>query len=67
MLELEAREDYEMENRFMVAARGDNIVILRPARELTRDDALNLAAWLLVLAGTTPEEREKAVAVIEET
>ena len=38
-------------NQFLVAVQGDNIVLLRPVPQcLTKDDALNLAAWLVVLA-----------------
>jgi len=35
---------------FMVGARGDMIAIMAFGKELTRDQALNLAAWLVALA-----------------
>jgi len=34
----------------MVGQRGDMVVILRFQRELTKEEALNLAAWLVLLA-----------------
>lgn len=38
-------------NHFWVGARGEEIVIARPIRgALTKEAALNLAAWLVVLA-----------------
>jgi hypothetical protein len=35
---------------FMVGARGDKIAIIAMGREITKDQALNLAAWLVALA-----------------
>ena len=38
------------ENLFAVGVQGDNVVILKPKTRLTKDEALNLAAWLVVLS-----------------
>lgn len=35
---------------FMVGAQGDKIIIAAWRRELTREQALNLAGWLVALA-----------------
>ena len=44
---------------FMVGARGDKIAILAFGRELTREQALNLSAWLVALADPGGEEFKK--------
>ena len=44
---------------FMVGARGDKIAILAFGRELTREQALNLSAWLVALADPDGEEFKK--------
>ena len=38
-------------NAFLVGGRGDRIVIGLHKRELTHDEALTLAAWLVALTG----------------
>ena len=47
-------ESIDGSNRFIVAARGRTpmmeIVVIKPVSVLSRDDALNLAAWLVTLA-----------------
>jgi hypothetical protein len=43
-------------NKFGVGVRGDELVFLRPVpRQLTRADALLLAAFIVALAGRAPE------------
>ena len=42
-------------NKFLVGAQGDDLVILAFARRLSKSDALNLAAHLVVLADPTFE------------
>ncbi len=37
-------------NKYLVGVRGDVVVMLRPPRELTRSDAVLLAAYLVALA-----------------
>lgn len=39
-------------NKFFVGVQGDNIVILRPCQQMSKADAINLAAWLVCLADT---------------
>lgn len=45
-------------NRFMVAKQGDHLCVMRaPALGVvTRDEALNLAAWLVAMADVLPSE-----------
>lgn len=44
-------EEIETLNKFLVGARGDKVVIMLPPRgELSRKDALGLAAWLVAIA-----------------
>jgi hypothetical protein len=41
----------EANNKFLVGTQGERIVMLFPApRSLAREDALNLAAWIVALA-----------------
>jgi hypothetical protein len=48
-------------NKYFVSVKGDNIVILLPPRNLTKEDALNLIAWIIVLANIDRAELEKAI------
>jgi hypothetical protein len=42
-----------MGNSFLVAVQGDNIVMFNPPRgPISKEQALNLAAWLVALADT---------------
>jgi hypothetical protein len=44
----------KMDNLFFVSAQGDNIVTLRPVpQKMTRDQALNLAAWIVAITNET--------------
>lgn len=43
-------EPIDTDNLEAVGLRGDDIVILRRGIRLSRDQALNLAAWLVALA-----------------
>lgn len=43
-------QELDTSNRFMVSAAGPNISIMRTPTTITRDDALNLAAWLVAMA-----------------
>lgn len=50
MIELDAS------NKYMVGVKGDEIVILNPnCRILSKQQALNLAAWLVTLADDNDE------------
>jgi hypothetical protein len=47
----------DITNMFLVGSMGDKIVIqIPPNRPLSKDEALNLAAWLVALASTNLEE-----------
>lgn len=48
-------EDLDAANHFFVGVQGDKIVTLRGSLRLSRDEALNLAAWLVVLADRDDE------------
>lgn len=49
----------DTQNKFMVGQQGDRVVILRPpvpGAALKREDAQLLAAWLIVITRTDPNE-----------
>lgn len=50
-------------NQFMVGARnnGARIVVVRLNAIMTKAEAINLAAWLVVLADPTAEEFDRVV------
>ena len=50
-------------NEQMVSARGDKIIVMRPLREMSSDQALVLAAYLVSMVGDDArwEETLKAV------
>lgn len=49
-------------NQFLVGVRADKIHIMSPPkREITKDEALMLAAWLVVLA----DDDEKFPSILE--
>lgn len=52
---------------FMVSGRGDKIAILAFGRELTREQALNLAGWLVALADPVGGEFKKYLNAIRST
>jgi hypothetical protein len=43
-------EPIDITNKWMVGAGGRNVVVLNPPRQLTPDEALVFAAWLVALA-----------------
>lgn len=50
-------EPIDTTNRFLVGVQGEQIAILKLGRSMSKDDALNLAAYLVALAdddGTFP-------------
>ena len=49
---------------FMVGGRGDKIAIMAFGRELTKEQALNLAGWLVALADPGGEEFQKYLTAI---
>jgi len=61
-------EPFDTFNKFFVAAQADKIVLLNPPRApLTKNDALNLAAWLVCLSMATPDEWQEAIEAVEST
>lgn len=55
-------------NQFFVCVKGDELIIARlPAGRLTKEQALNLAAWLKVLADPGGEKFQELVERIENT
>lgn len=44
------KDDIDTLNRSLVGVRGDRVVIGRFRAELSKAEALNLAAWLVALA-----------------
>lgn len=46
-------------NKHMVGVKGNNIVIMIPPREMSKEDALILAAWLVALAEEEEGEFDK--------
>ena len=44
---------------FMVGSRGDKIAILAFDKEITREQALNLAAWLVALVDPLGDEFQR--------
>ena len=45
----------ETGNIQLVSVQGDRIWILNPKRDMSRQEALNLAAWLVALANSGSE------------
>lgn len=43
-------EEHDTTNNGLVGLQGDMIVFLKPVGKLTKAEALNLAAWMVVLA-----------------
>lgn len=37
-------------NDFLVGSNGEKVVIMNPPRQMTHDQALRLAAWLVAIA-----------------
>lgn len=63
-----AQQPIDSGNEFMVGVRGDGkVVITRFGLSLTPEGALNLAAWLSVLADPGGERFERLVQEIKNT
>ena len=54
-------------NKSMVGVRGDHIVSPLRGFELTRDEALNMAAWIVVLADPVGDDFNRLREAIEQT
>jgi hypothetical protein len=63
--------ELDSSNQFFVGVNGDVLVILRPVpshpRGLTREQALNLAAWLSLLADPDGKEFDRMREAIKQT
>lgn len=46
-------------NKFLVSARGDNVVLLKPVQIFSKEDAVLFAAWLLALSEASTERFEE--------
>lgn len=55
-------------NRFLVASNGDGVVLLRPApKRLSKEEALNLAAYLVCCSLATDEEWSAVLTAVRNT
>ena len=54
-------------NGFMVGGNGGKIVIVAFRQELTREQALNLAAWLVAIADPVGDEFQKYLTAVRNT
>lgn len=45
-------------NRYFVGARGEKVVIMTHPGEMTKEQAFNLAAWLVAVATPLPGDLE---------
>lgn len=50
-------EPIDTSNRQMVGIQGNLVVVVMPKHQMTRDEALLHAAWLVVLASMTDMDR----------
>jgi hypothetical protein len=59
--------EIDLSNRYLVTARKNELFVMhpRPGAAMTRDDALNLAVWLIVIAGIEDDELLEARRVVE--
>ena len=57
--------DIDTSNKFLVSARGQRIGVMRPTHDMSKEDALNLAAWLVAMVDVDPADFDKAVSDIE--
>ena len=64
----EAKEPFETFNRFIVAAKGDAVMVMNPpVQPMTLEEALNLCAWVFTLSGATREDLLHAIDAVENT
>ncbi len=56
-----------MENKFLVGMAGDEAIIIKPINRLSKDDAINLMAWLIVLLDIEPDELITEVQKVQNT
>jgi len=46
-----AQHQVETENRYLLSAQGDTLIFQRPPGRLTHEEALGVAAWLVMMVG----------------
>lgn len=56
-----------MENICLVGVQGETVVIMRPKQRLTKEEALNLAAWIVALSDPAGEQWEKTLEAVLES
>ena len=57
-------------NKYLVGIRGGNVVVLlppRPGEGISKENALNLAAYLVSMAGASEEEFREVLQAVENT
>lgn len=55
-------------NKFAVGLQGENVMVMFPVpQRLSKKDALNLAAWIVVLAADDDEEWEAMLEMVRNT
>jgi len=54
-------------NRYFVGLRGMEVVMLNPPRVMTREHALELAAWIVTMADPTGERFAAVLARVQGT
>jgi hypothetical protein len=55
----------ESDNKFVVGAQGNDLVIMFPKQRMSKEDAVNLACYLLVLSGVDRSTLAMTLARIE--
>ncbi len=56
------KKGIKMFNQYLVGVSGSGISVMRPPKEMTEEEALEFAAWIVCLAGG----REKFLPVLDE-
>jgi hypothetical protein len=63
-----AESDIDTANRFMVACQGDLVIVMAPPMlPMTRDFALNLAAYLVCMADPLGERFAQVLKAVQST
>ncbi len=64
-MKTEFPDEIDTTNRHIVCMRADKIAIMMPPHgEMTKQDALTLAAWLVMLADPIGEQFERTLSAI---
>ncbi len=57
--------DIDTSNRFFVGAKGARTVVIAPLGDMTRDDVMNVCAWLLTTAMVKREDFDRVLEAVE--